>query len=334
MQYLTSGPVVDGVRARLTEIFGSELYQKFKQELENTGAICSGSFVAQVVLGENWKSDIDFFVPATDLKSPHGNPTSKLDEFLLDNGFEMANYQATARYGDNMSRGEVITWIRDFTIRNSAIPNSTIPMRGNAGCKIQLIHTRLQRCAMAGYIIDNFDFSICKNVLQIVNGAEQVYIYDMQGIIEKRFTFEWAGSIHASLQRKKRYEKRGFTVDIDSQKVVNALCAWVPRNFTEEEFKRRYMNVRVTSEDITGVSGRIIRVDSSHDLDLILNNARHITGTLQTAANNLAEKSSVKCSTIHPICLFNEFNVAHFHFSPHGDFETIMVNPTLLNEDY
>ena len=166
---------------RLKSIFGEET-DTLKSLLNETGAVVSGSIIVQSILGEEWKnSDIDIYIPSTGEQSPHGNPTSKIDEWLLNKlGWKMTNYMAVCRYGDTMSRGQDITWIRNFNSNNLAIP-----------C-VQLIHTRLKRDELTEYINTNFDFVICKNVYSVNRKSGLLSISDVAAIVKKQFSFEFA----------------------------------------------------------------------------------------------------------------------------------------------
>jgi hypothetical protein len=76
------------IDTRLYEIFGNET-QIFKQLLEETGGIISGSFVLQCILNEKWdNSDIDIYISLKDndiTYTEYNNRKTEMDDFIYSN---------------------------------------------------------------------------------------------------------------------------------------------------------------------------------------------------------------------------------------------------------
>lgn len=280
---------------RLESIFGEET-DTFKSLLNETGAVISGSIIVQSILREEWKnSDIDIYIPATDEQSPHGNPTSKIDDWLLNKlGWKMSNYMAVNRYGDSMSRGQDITWIRNFNSNNLAIP-----------C-IQLIHTRLKSNELTEYINTNFDFVICKNVYSMINKKSALLsISDVAAIVKKQFSFEFAGNIFGSLERAKKYIDRGFKIKFDSLKVLDEILAFQEsQKYLDDSKKKSNTYVRICKKDISRYNCRVFYIWMKNIENYDIPDSELITrGTAAT----------LKTDFCHEHCFMSLLGFKHFH---------------------
>jgi len=74
----------DAIIKRLKTIFGQH-YDQFETLFQQCGAILSGSFVLQCLLGEEWPSDVDIYIPilGNDLSNPdYNHPKSSLENFI------------------------------------------------------------------------------------------------------------------------------------------------------------------------------------------------------------------------------------------------------------
>jgi hypothetical protein len=203
---------MDQVEKRIQEVFGQHT-NAFKNLLERTGAVISGSFIIQAILDETWdKSDIDVFIPIRNMKSPSDNPSSEIEEWLLnDVKTPMKDYYAACRYGDNMAGGHHIQWIRNFKLNDS---------------QIQLVHVDVTADEITQYILNSFDFSICKNVYSVdknVYSVDKLVVTDMDGILTKTFNFAYAGNIFGSIRRMQKYSERGFKIAFNKRKLITSI---------------------------------------------------------------------------------------------------------------
>jgi hypothetical protein len=199
---------MDQVEKRIQEVFGDDT-NAFKNLLEITGAVISGSFIIQAILDETWdKSDIDVFIPIRNMKSPSDNPSSEIEEWLLnDVKTPMRGYYAACRYGANMTGGHHIQWIRNFELN---------------GSMIQLVHVDVTADEIEQYILNSFDFSICKNVYSV----DKLVVTDMDGILTKSFNFAYAGNIFGSIRRMQKYSERGFKIAFNNKrKLIKKILA-------------------------------------------------------------------------------------------------------------
>lgn len=134
----------------------------------------------------------------------------------------MIDYHAACRYGDDMDGGNHIQWIRNFKLNSSII---------------QLVHVNMSADKIEQYILNSFDFSICKNIYSVENGVGKLVVTDINGILTKSFNFAYAGNIFGSLNRMKKYSARGFKIAFNKRKTINNILAI--QNDESEYFLKR-----------------------------------------------------------------------------------------------
>ena len=183
---------------KLFDVFGDKL-SKFKTILQNLKGIISGSCVLQSILGENWKeSDIDIFIPVIGnniTKTSCNNEKSEMDDFMFTNG-KMVKYEAANVYYSNIC-GRIIVFCRTFQINNHFVQTILVNVNNNIN-------------KMCNFILDNFDFDICKNVYWF-NNNDNIMIHKIKDILTKQTTFKIGSRFGSSIFRCEKYMKRGFT---------------------------------------------------------------------------------------------------------------------------
>lgn len=194
------------VKNRLVEIMGERLFTQFTQAMRQSGAVLTGSFVLQCILGERWpESDIDFFVPEGMLRAPTGTQTSELDNWLFSVGVYKERGRLAAKmphgeYNDVITGGEkTITLLRDYWLND---------------VKFQLVHiNRPNTGDVCSWIETEFDFVIVKNSVWVdARGQWQWSVADWNAIETKSFTFQINRHLMSSLRRRAKYEERGFEI--------------------------------------------------------------------------------------------------------------------------
>lgn len=182
---------------RLSHIFGDRLIE-FKNIMESTKCVISGSFIIQSILGEQWDgSDIDIYV--TGQKIPltiefflHNTMNFTL-RTLLDNTY--------IKEGDKLK----ITSIKDFqTFENKRI-------------QIICINTDNSYNSVKNYIHETYDYDICKN-LYYVDKTEHLSIYHPNDIYNKKINYDLnqENSKNNILIRYKKYRNRGFKIIVNN----------------------------------------------------------------------------------------------------------------------
>lgn len=194
------------VTNRLKEIMDHQQFVQFTQAMRQSGAVLTGSFVLQAILGERWpESDIDFFVPEGRLRAPSGTQTSELDNWLFAAGVYKERGRLAAKlpggtYHDVITGGEkTITMLRDYWLND---------------VKFQLVHiNRPSTGDVCSWIETEFDFSIVKNSVWVdPHGQWQWRVADWNAIETKSFAFQINRHLASSLRRRAKYEARGFEI--------------------------------------------------------------------------------------------------------------------------
>lgn len=204
------------INNRLATIFGDKL-PDLKKVMAETGSVISGSFIMQCLLGENWKSDIDFYVPYQNNVITIGPmmtyEKSKLDDFMYEtmlyNGYGSAGYE---NFGNNK-----IKWVRDYAHKRESVYDMQCE---KLEVTIQIICVDIDKSLdlMRDHVIKTFDFDICKCMFYN-DQKDKLYVYDLENMFLRRTEFRVSSlnkekidgyNILSSVQRHKKYVKRGF----------------------------------------------------------------------------------------------------------------------------
>ena len=204
------------IKNRLKKVLG-ESYDEFVSVLSKTGAVISGSFILQCLLGEDWNTDIDIFVPMIGNKigkTDSNNPTTEVDDLLFQK-FHMVGYQAGNRYGHDID-DEKIQWVRTFSKTqiyrrdaNGRYERIVDFNKEKSGYNFQVVLVNVEKEKLCDFIIDNFDFDIVKNTFTF--SENKLKILKLEEIFDKRTEFKVGDRFGSSVQRAIRYEKKGFT---------------------------------------------------------------------------------------------------------------------------
>lgn len=118
------------VQHRLQQVFEDQ-YDQFIAELDRSGAVISGSFIIQCILGECWEQqqqqddkngDIDIYVDVKDKFDQTGewitsNPTTQFESWFFDNFFFRSVVDAT----QYQEVSNFIVWIREFAFPKKGV---------------------------------------------------------------------------------------------------------------------------------------------------------------------------------------------------------------------
>lgn len=177
---------------RLKDIFNDDT-DRFLKLLDDAKAYISGSFILQCLTNENFDdSDIDIFFPDCiingKLLSAQSMCFSPIDDFLYKD--LKYTWNDGHRYIDNIGSDQLqINFIRTYKKNN---------------VEIQLMY--ISNNDVKKFIIDTFDFDICKNMYRNKN----LYIDSFEDIIHRETKFKYAYRLGATIKRGIKYQKRGF----------------------------------------------------------------------------------------------------------------------------
>ncbi|HSW76358.1 MAG TPA: hypothetical protein VLG50_04910 [Candidatus Saccharimonadales bacterium] len=161
---------------RLKLIFGTT-YDIFKLLMNDSGAIITGSFIIQCLLGVKWENtDIDVFVPLA------------CDDLFVD-FCKSLKIKECDRMTYDVLLGKIVD-IKDYYINEHALQFITIDDTN-----------------MIDFINDDFDFDICKNAFYYNQFKPKIDIYDIKLLLYK-FIFIKDETIND--KRKRKYIERGF----------------------------------------------------------------------------------------------------------------------------
>ena len=201
---------IDEIKKRLTEMFFNDpkIAQEFLSILNETGAVISGSFLVQCLLNENWKSDVDIFVPIIGNEityTSNHNIKTKVDDFLF-RVYHFYNYYAADRYSHHVSNK--IRWIRDFADIDVKKDKKT----NEAKHIFQVILVNVEKDEICEFIRNSFDFDLVKNTFI----KHKLSVLNFEEIFSKNVRFKTGDRLGLSIKRRVKYEKRGFTFYYDS----------------------------------------------------------------------------------------------------------------------
>ena len=233
------------INNRLAIIFGDKL-PDLKKIMAETGSVISGSFIVQCLLGENWKSDIDFYVPYQNNVITIGPmmmyEKSKLDDFMYEtmlyNGYGSVAYE-------NLPCHNKIKWVRDYTHKRDDTCSE------NLGVPIQIICIDADKSfnVMRDHVIKTFDFDICKCMFYN-DQKDKLYVCDLENLFLRRTEFRVSGSnkekidgcnILSSVRRHKKYINRGFqfTNKIDTNTLDKIKLSYDSYMFLKNKYMAR-----------------------------------------------------------------------------------------------
>lgn len=201
------------INNRLAKIFGDKL-PDLKKVMAETGSVISGSFIMQCLLDEDWKSDIDFYVPYRDNIITIGPMMSyektKLDDFM----YETMLYMGYGNFGyEDIAVHNKIKWVRDYTCKRDG-------QGGELAVPVQIMCIDVDKLydVICSHVIKTFDFDICKCMFYN-DQKDRLYIYDLENIFSRKTEFNVSSlnkenidgrDICRSVVRHNRYLERGF----------------------------------------------------------------------------------------------------------------------------
>lgn len=212
--------MVESITSRLEEYFGPKEYPIFRQHLDTSHGIIAGGFPGKCLRGEPCgDSDIDIFIPLhsnpihyTGQDGKSGNKITNL-EIYLEDVFTYKGYVASSRYGSDIGDDE-INWIRTYHLGD----HERTPDTRMEACKnciaVQVIQVNTTADVLPIFIKNSFDFSVCKTLYWIENGKDRLDVFNIEGIMKKRFKFEHSTRLGSSIQRYYKYKEKGYDIDL------------------------------------------------------------------------------------------------------------------------
>jgi len=322
--------IIREINSRLFEIFGDKL-SDFKKSLVSTGAMISGSFILQCILGERWrKSDIDIYIPIKNNDTINYNeptpepfnhfiyvpyPTSTIDTFMIS---KMSAHQPSIhlRYCN-----PAINMIKNF--QNFSIVDDKGTTTMSFPHIIQTILLDIDKDSLEEYTKENFDFSIGKNLYY---GDDQIILSNLSDIFDRVTDFKGIGLQPSSL-RYYKYLKRGFA--IRNKELVRDPKESIPLNLII------CRGVTYDCEKIRNFYGKNLLISfSENDFEEVKNfyglhsipdNFPRMDGELVC---KVAKINDSKPGNSHCLCAIKFFDdrIRHCHFrNKHNNYESVII---------
>ncbi len=256
--------ILQEAHRRLKKLFGSKLNQFFSV-MEQCKAVIAGSFLIQCVLDEDYASDIDIFIPhQVNLREKYQfyyitnkqrYPTrvrfSLLESFLNQHFL----WYLSNQYGDSdiiHRRTNSIDYVRTYSIKervnyDTILPNHHIIPNKELD-RIQVITFGYMEIdnypKMVETIRQDFDFGACMGTMYFKNGEPIIKIPYLSEIANRELKIKCGGWNSTSMERIKKYQKRGFQLCSDKDTVMGMIA----RRMTHTGIIRNYKMYLLANE--------------------------------------------------------------------------------------
>lgn len=225
----------DIIDKKLRCFFGNNL-EEFYETLEQADGVISGSFVLQCILDVEWDGDLDVYIPEMMPGDPNvvivKNFMNKMDPYIQFSkiGYDCLDFllMTTQDYLffekspniENRQRlmelktkfdpksNKFLSYQNIVMIDNKIFVDDLYEYKLN---KIQIVSVIVKENELINTINKIFDFDIGKNYITRCDGVNKIKIYKFSDIAQKITPFKSTSDRLGSLQRKTKYEKRGFT---------------------------------------------------------------------------------------------------------------------------
>lgn len=192
-------------------------YDEFVQAMISSQGVISGSFILQMINGEIYKgSDIDIYTQQN--RSSHSDlkwmNVNDLEVLLWTNHED--HWVSSGIYSDGK-----ISLVREYSIsgREPDPGECRTPRRVTSLSNFSKFQVITLNISPKEFIMENFDFSILKNLFWYDENGPHIEVTDLKGIMTKIVHFDkesYLGKVSKGLTEKlseriKKYEERGFT---------------------------------------------------------------------------------------------------------------------------
>jgi hypothetical protein len=289
------------IEKRLKELFGEKKTSELKAMMDADGAIMTGSFVLRGICNLNWsETDIDI-VLSNQIRE------SALKNWLSSNCRQPQIDVDTFLYGDRMCRRGIITHATKYPFYNThpVIVGSNTMLAGEA-FSVEVIEVAFPRDKLHEFVVKNFDFDICKNVYSIVDGVAELFVHNMDAIQKRNCKFEFGGNCITSMERKVKYERRGFRVDCSQKSLLNNIITHQKRT-KDDSNARDFKWILTTTDDIEKIGNQTV-VCMNQLLDKTRLDSDYLKD-FSEIVHFVSKRAMQTCLS----CSFSQIGFTHFH---------------------
>jgi hypothetical protein len=171
---------------------------------------------------------------------------------------------------------------------------------------VEVIEVAFPRDNLHEFVVKNFDFDICKNVYNVVDGVAELFVHNMDAIQKRNCKFEFGGNCITSMERKVKYERRGFRVDCSQKSLLNSIVTHQKRT-KDDSNARDFKWVLTTTDNLEKIGDQTV-VCINQCLDKTHLNSDYLKD-LSDIVKYLSKRLLEKCIG----CSFSQIGFTHFH---------------------
>lgn len=270
--------ICNNIEKKLQSIFSTE-YKKFREFMIKYNIKISGSFVLENILGEEYDGDIDFYINENEFPLAE---TIKNPDFREISNISWSDCPPYTRE-KTIVETEFISFGK-FLSRSVEYPGITREDSNKLGIKsiinIEFPHNKYrnhsyvendeyiqileddEKCVKSKIIsliyiddslenhIKKYDFSIVKNIFSY-NSIERKFILQIENldnIFNKQYTVNM-DSVKISVDRIKKYEKRGFKINANVSETAKILQLFIPSKHVFVRYESKNGDVSVVDSN-------------------------------------------------------------------------------------
>ena len=274
--------IIGRILSRLRSKFTSEDYNNVINFMKKTNCCISGSFILQCILDTDYKSDIDFFVSSKYIKEVK----EILKLLRIDDNIdcERMQYEGVRLFRPHF---EVMTtyYQKNESVISKNIMDELVEVHSDKyyedyenleeSIKIELQFVILDVEDPTYHIINNFDLDIISNYLTYKNGKLELYIENIQNIINNIMKVKLSSTDERlKTERINRYQNRGFRFnDIEDLAYIQRMMREYNIYICDDHHS--FKEIR-TSKEKTRIKGMPVQCNQNCYINRYFNKYKHI----------------------------------------------------------
>uniref|UniRef100_A0A6C0CBV1 Uncharacterized protein n=1 Tax=viral metagenome TaxID=1070528 RepID=A0A6C0CBV1_9ZZZZ len=324
--------VINEINRRLYNIFNDD-FDDFKSAMRGSGAIISGSFIIQCILGEYWRdSDIDIYVNTKMFEDFH-NPNHMTYDFLN----KKSEDSDLSEHEDSVSDANILKYMtrKNYFLEHTALnydglPAYIIDFKVHK-TKIQFIGVPERNIVM--HIINNYDFDICKNAYKfddIFDGETNLFIYRLNDIFCRCTNFAPKSNLERNIKRYLKYHRRGFNFySYNKDNMITRSNIWDQININIIKMTP----IRKTYRECRSIMSKDYEFTCCEDI-IMYKDTCHAKNIFKLQDTKLLDTYIYRCHNNGFDCLFDYHypNICHLHLS-HME-QKNLTNAVLVLDDF
>jgi len=204
------------ILARIRDRAGVALSERILDAVKADGAAVTGSLLIECILNEpSWSAaDIDIFTPAGDwLRASVLDTEGDVFEHNGSRFFEFYDSMHSLETAKDAYTDDVFLARKILAVRRVATPN----------VKLDILAVAATRDTLRSFIFDQFDLTMCKNLLYFRDGRWQLEIFSLPAVL-RQIPSTVSLNIHPqrTMSRVAKYRARGYTIKWARRQILAA----------------------------------------------------------------------------------------------------------------